>query len=136
MLCKYLLHLVNKANESSTPGEPYPLISQTNSVASLGENSCHGDWKIPTRGHALHQVMDIEDIPCKTPGMNPTRMSINLLHSRKASKEKCLNTLSSKMRNILKLLKRNLLVTATTHDCEEILEWITNQKTIMTVKNS
>ena len=41
MLWKYLHHLVNKAKESSTPGDPYSVMlldSQTNSVASLGEN--------------------------------------------------------------------------------------------------
>ena len=103
MLWKYLHHLVRK--ESSATGSHTLLCFQTSSVASPGENSCHGDWKTPTRAHASHLAMDIEDTPRKTPGMNPTRMPINFLHSRKPSKEKCHNTLFSKMRNTLKLLK-------------------------------
>ena len=96
------------------------LCSQTSSVASPGGKSCHGDWKIPIRAYAPYLAMDTEDIPSKTPGKNPTKMPINFLYSRKASKEKCHNTLFSKMRSILKLLKETFyLVTVTTHDCEE-----------------
>ena len=46
MLWTYLHCLVRKAKESSTYEDPYSdSCCQINSATSLGENSCHGDWK-------------------------------------------------------------------------------------------
>ena len=73
-----------------------------NSANSLEENSCHGDWKTPITTQAPPPVVDIEDIPSKTPGMNPTRVLITTWLSRKALREECHSTLFSKKRNILK----------------------------------
>ena len=76
----------------------------------------------PIREHVPYFTMDTEDMPSKAPGMNPNRMPINILYSRKVSRGKCHNTQFSRMRNILEVFERNLPVTATTPDCEEILD--------------
>ena len=73
--------------------------------SSPGKNSWHGDLKTPTKVQALVLALDTEDIPIKTPGMNPIRMPTNVLPSRKASGGKCHNTHCSKMKSILSLLK-------------------------------
>ena len=57
----------------------------------------------------------------KTPGMNPIRMPTYSLLSRKASRAEYLNTMLKDEKSF-GAFKRNLLVTATTHSCGEILE--------------
>ena len=54
---------------------------------------------------ALYLVLGIEDNPSKTPGMNPIRMPIDSLPSRRASQGKHHNTPYSRMRSILSLSK-------------------------------
>ena len=102
MLRKYLHHLVRKAKESSITEDPFPSCLQKISATSQEGNLCLGDWKNANKVQAPYPTMDIEVIPSKTPGMNPTRMPLNSLLLRKVSKEKCNNTLFSKMRNIMK----------------------------------
>ena len=66
--------------------------------------------------------MDTEVIPSKNPGMDAIRMPISFLQSRKASKREVSQYTILKDEKYFKAFKRNLLVTATTHDCEEILD--------------
>ena len=121
MVWKYLHHLVRESKESSTPwGSILFLCSQTNSVTSLGGSSCHGDWKTPIRAQTPYLAMDTKEVPSKNPGKTPTRMLTNLLPSRKVSREKSQYTIL-KDEKYFEAFERNLLVTATTHDCEEIL---------------
>ena len=107
MLWKYLHHLVRKAKASSITEDPFtPSCLQNISVTSQEGNLSLGDWKNAIKVLAPYPVMDVEVIPSKTPGMDPTRVLINSLLLREASKEKCHNTLFSKMRNIMKPSKR------------------------------
>ena len=104
MLWKYLHHLVQKAKESSSSEDPFSFM--------LPDQFCNLTrskfmlWRLEESNQSTVQVpylaMDTEDTPSKTTGGNPTRVPINALLSRKASREKCHNTLFSNMRNILK----------------------------------
>ena len=89
----------------------------------------------PIKIQALYLVMDIEDNPRKTQGMNPIRMTTNLLFSRKASKEKYLNIPCSKMRSILRLSKE--IFWSQSQHMAERKSWkeITCQVMMMIVKN-
>ena len=100
---KYSHHFVREAKESSTPGDPYSLCSQTNSVTS----------------------------PYKS-----NQNAYQLLAFKKSIKREVSQYTILKDEKYFEALKRNLLVTATTHDCEEIWMEITNLKIMMIVKNS
>ena len=102
MLRKYPHHLVRKAKESSITEDPFHSCLQKISATSQEGNLCLGDWKNANKVQAPYPTMDIEVIPSMTRGMNPTRMPLNSLLLRKVSKEKCNNTLFSKMRIIIK----------------------------------
>ena len=113
-----------------------PFCSQINSVTSPGKNSWHGDLITPTRIQALDLALDTEDIPSKTPCMNPTRMPTNFLPSRKASRGKCHNTQCSKMRSILKPLKESFWSQPQHMTVKRSWMEITKLKIMMILKNS
>ena len=100
----YIIWLEKPKNHPSL-GMHSLFFFKTNSVNSPGKNSQHGDFKTPTRIPALYPILDIEDNPSKTPGTSPTRMLINSLPSRRASREKFHNTPSSRMKSIWRLSK-------------------------------
>ena len=90
----------------------------------------------PIREHVPYLTMDTEDMPSKAPGMNPNRMPINILYSRKVSREKCHNTQFSRMRNILEVLKGTFQSQLQPLTVRRSWMEITNLKTILIVKNS
>ena len=92
------------------------------------EDSNQSTTSIPSNGYRGYTS--------KTPSMNPTRMPINFLHSRKVSREKCHNTQFSKMRSILKLLKGTFWSQQQPMTVRRSLIEVTNLRTIMIVKNS
>ena len=96
MLWKYLHHLVRETQESSIPGNPFTIL--------LSDQFCILTWKEfmtwrlqdSNQNTSSVSYTDIKDNPSKTPGMTPIRMLINTLPSRRASREKCHNTPSSR----------------------------------------
>ena len=76
------------------------------------EDSNQGTGSASSTGHRGHTKLESR--------YKSNQNAYQLPAFRKASRGKCHNTYYSKMRSILRLLK-GLLVTATTHDCEDIL---------------
>ena len=113
------------------------LEDSDQTTSSIPSNGHRGyTQKTPTRPQAPYLAKDTEDIPSKTPAMNPTRMPINFLHSRKASREKCHNAQFSKMRSIWKLLKETFWSQQQPMTVKRSWMEITNLKITVTVKNS
>ena len=98
-----------------------PFGSHINSVTSPGKNSLHGDLIAPTRIQTLDLELHTEDIPSKIPGKNPTRMPTNIFAFMKNIKREVSQYTMLKDEKYSEGFKRNLLVTATTQGCEEIL---------------
>ena len=67
-------------------------------------------------------AMDIGYVPSKTSGTNSNQSAYQLFAFKKSIKREVSQYTILKDEKHLEAVKRNLLVTATTHDCEEILD--------------
>ena len=122
MLWKYLHHLVSKAKESSTPGDPYSFM--------LPDQFCSLTW----REFMSWRLEDSNQSTCLTPSNGHRRYTqknsrhksnqnaYQLLAFKKSIKREVSQYTILKDEKYFEAFQRNLLVTATTHDCDEILD--------------
>ena len=122
MLWKYLHHLARKAKESSTTGDPYSFM--------LPDQFCNLTWRefmswrledsnqstcsIPSNGHSGYTQQDSRH--------ESSQSAYQLLAFKKHIKREVSHYTILKDEKYFEAFKRNLLVTATTHDFEEILD--------------
>ena len=136
MLWKYLYYLVRKAKASSTPGDPFSFV--------LPDQFCNLIWRqfmswrleesnqsassIPSNGHRGYTQ--------KHSRHKSNQNAYQLLAFKKSIKREVSQYNIHSDERYFEASKRKLVVTVTTHDCEEILDEITNLKTIMITRNS
>ena len=122
MLWKYLHHLANKAEESSFNDDPYSL---------MGPEEFHHI----TRKQFMHWMLEHSSQQAKFPNGNGNRgytqqdsrpesnqSAHQLLTFKKSIKREVSHYTTLKDERYFKAFKRNLLVTATTNGCEEVLD--------------
>ena len=122
MLWKYLHHLVREAQEPFIPGNPFSIL--------LSAQFCNLTWK-------EFMAWKLQDSNQNTSSVSNTvyrgqpkqdsryesNQNANLLLAfKKSIKREVSQYTILKDENYFEAFKRNLLVTATTHGCEEILE--------------
>ena len=122
MLWKYLHHLVREAQESSIPGNKFSIL--------LSDQFCNLTWKefmtwrlqdsnqntssVSNSGYTGHPKQD-----CR---YKSDQNAYEVLAFKKSIKREASQCTILKDEKYFEAFKRNLLVTATTHGCEEILE--------------
>ena len=122
MLWKYLHHFVRKAKESSTPGDPFSFM--------LPDQFCNLTWRefmswrledsnqttssISSNGHRGYIQQDSRH--------ESNQNAYQLLSFKKSIKREVSQYTILKDEKYFEAFKRNFVVTATTHDCEEILD--------------
>ena len=119
---KYFHHLPRKAKESSTTGDPYSFIlpqqfcslTWTEFMSWRLEDSTQSTCSIPSNGHRGCTQQDSSH--------NSNQNAYQLLAFKKRIKREVSQYTILKDEKYFEAFKRNLLVTATTHDCEEILD--------------
>ena len=122
MLWKYLHHFVREAKESSTTGDPYSFMLP-DQFCSLTwweymswrlEVSNQSTFPIPSNAHRGYTQQDSRHESKKN--------AYQVLAFKKRIKREVSQYTILKDDKYFEAFKRNLLVTATTHDCEEILD--------------
>ena len=121
MLWKYLHHLVREAKESSIPGNPYSIL--------LPDQFCNLTWKevmtwrlndskqnTNPRSSTGHRGYTQKDSRYKSNQNAYQHLAFKKIIKREVSQYTML-----KDKQYFEAFKRNLLVTVTTHGCEEIL---------------
>ena len=121
MLWKYLHHLVGEAKESSTSGNPYSI--------TLPDQFCNLTWKefiawrlddsnqdTSSASSTRHRGYTRQDSRYKS-----NQNAYQLLVFKKSIKSKVSQYTIIKDEKYFEALQRNLVVTATMHDCEEVL---------------
>ena len=120
MLWKYLHHLVRKTKESCTPGDPFSFM--------LPDQFCNLRWRefmswrledsnqsassIPSKGHRGYTQEDSRH--------ESDQNAYQLLVFKKSIKREVSQCTILNDEKYFEAFERNPLVTATTHDCEEI----------------
>ena len=134
MLWKYLYHLARKTKESSTTGDPYSFmlpdqffsLSWREFMSWRLEDSNQSTCSIPSDGHRGYTKQDTRH--------ESNQIAYQSLAFKKSIKREVSQYTILKDEKYFEACKRNLLVTATTHDCEEILDG--NYKPENNTKNS
>ena len=122
MLWKYLHHLVRKANASSTTEDPYSFMSpeqfcnltRRESMSCRLEESNQSVSSILSNGYRRYTQQESRH--------ESNQSAYQLLVFKKSIKREVSQYTILKVEKYFEPFKRNLLVTATSHGCEEILD--------------
>ena len=122
MLWKYLHYLVREAQESSIPGNPFSIL--------LPDQFCNLTWKEFMTWRLEDSNQNTSSVSStgyqgqtkQDPRYESNQNAYQLLAFKKSIKREVPQYTMLKDENYFEAFKRNLLVTVTTHDCEEILE--------------